>query len=234
MSFTSAMTSPSQVSSRRCSMGYSSSLRHPPTQPWGNHRALPCIFAHRRVSGSSSAMPKDRDDWVTSRNNVGGAVLSMAAFLGSVMLTMESPVYAVSGGGGMGTSLSFSDFSGQDLSRKNFNKADLRGANLTGTSLEGAQMFGAICSEAKFVGANLRYADLESADLEGADLSNAVLEGAMLTNTQFRAIKSIEGADFTDALIRKDVAKALCGLESAKGTNPETGVDTRESLNCGP
>ncbi len=180
-------------------------------------------------------MPKDREDWVTSgRVAQSGAVVSMAAFLGSVMLTMESPVYAVSGGGGMGTSLSFTDFSGQDLSRKNFNKADLRGSNLTGASLEGAQMFGAICSEAKFVGANLRSADLESADLEGADLSNAVLEGAMLSNTQFRGIKSIEGADFTDALIRKDVAKALCGLESAKGTNPETGVDTRESLNCGP
>ena len=51
-----------------------------------------------------------------------------------------------------------------------------------------------------------------------------------LTNTQFKAVKSIEGADFTDSLLRKDVAMGLCKI--AKGTNPTTGVDTRESLGC--
>lgn len=42
-------------------------------------------------------------------------------------------------------------------------------------------------------------------------------------------MKSIEGVDFTDALIRRDVAKALCKI--AAGTNPN-GTDTRESLVC--
>lgn len=51
-----------------------------------------------------------------------------------------------------------------------------------------------------------------------------------LTNAQFSRIKSIEGADFTDALLRKDVQMNLCKI--AKGTNPTTGVDTRESLGC--
>lgn len=102
--------------------------------------------------------------------------------------------------------------------------------NFTGANLEGVTLFGSIAVDAKFVGANLRGADLESVDLEGADLSGAVLEGALLSNAQWRLVKSIEGVDFTDALIRKDVATGLCKI--AKGTNPTTGVDTRESLNC--
>lgn len=140
------------------------------------------------------------------------------------------PALAVSGGGGMSTSMAFKDLSNQDLRKSKFTKADLRGADFSGANLEGVPMFGAICVDTKFVGSNLRGADLESADLEGADLSNAVLEGAMLTNTQFKLIKSIEGADFTDALIRKDIMMGLCKI--ASGTNPITGVDTRESLNC--
>ena len=51
----------------------------------------------------------------------------------------------------------------------------------------------------------------------------------MLYNAQFQRVKSIAGADFTDALIRPDVAKNLCKI--AEGTNPN-GTDTRESLGC--
>jgi hypothetical protein len=57
-----------------------------------------------------------------------------------------------------------------------------------------------------------------------------LLGRVQLSNAQLQRIKSISGADFTDALIRKDVQQGLCKF--AEGTNPITGVDTRESLYC--
>ena len=51
----------------------------------------------------------------------------------------------------------------------------------------------------------------------------------MVTNARFRD-NDLDGSDWTDVLLRKDQLKILCA--KATGTNPSTGVDTRESLNC--
>ena len=40
----------------------------------------------------------------------------------------------------------------------------------------------------------------------------------------------IVGADFTDVIIRRDINADLCKL--ASGTNPRTGIDTKDSLMC--
>ena len=126
-------------------------------------------------SSSSSYSPAAESSHILTRL-AGGMVLA-----GSVLVLNAYTAHAISGGGGMGTSLSFKDFSGQDLKRKNFNKADMRGINLTGADLEGSSLFGAILAEAQLEKANLRYADLELADMEGANLKDAVLEGAMVS-----------------------------------------------------
>lgn len=63
-----------------------------------------------------------------------GALLGTLA-AASLALT-PLPAHAVSGGGGMGSSLSFKDLTGQDFRKANFTKADLRGANFSGANLE--------------------------------------------------------------------------------------------------
>ena len=42
----------------------------------------------------------------------------------------------------------------------------------------------------------------------------------------------MEGGDFTDAQIPIKTLKLVCEREDVKGTNPVTGVDTRDSLMC--
>ncbi|PRW56837.1 Pentapeptide repeat family [Chlorella sorokiniana] len=160
------------------------------------------------------------------REAAGAALLSAAA--AATLLLPAAPVLAVSGGGGAATSYAFQDLSGQDLRKNRYTKADLRGTKMRGANLEGVTLFGALATGADFTGANLRNADLELVEFEGADLSDAVLEGAMLTNAQFSRIKSIQGADFTDALIRKDVQQMLCKI--ADGVNSSTGVSTQDQL----
>ena len=51
-----------------------------------------------------------------------------------------------------------------------------------------------------------------------------------MSSARFSGDTVIDGADFTDVIVRSDINKTLCSL--SKGTNVKTGISTSESLNC--
>lgn len=74
---------------------------------------------------------------------------------------------------------------------------------------------------------------LLSSSVNRANLKNAVLREMYVSGaTLLEGVKDIEGSDWSDTQLRKDQQKYLCNHPTAKGTNPVTGVDTRESLMC--
>lgn len=126
-------------------------------------------------------------------------------------------------------SLVNSDFSGRDLTDSSFTKANLRNSNLSHTNLQRVSFFAANLDSANLEGADLTNATLDAARFIHTNLTNAVLEGAFAANAKFDGA-IIDGADFTDVLLRQDEQDKLCKV--AKGTNPTTGRETRKTLLC--
>jgi len=132
-----------------------------------------------------------------------------------------------------GVNLDRADFGGQNLKGVAFQQSIVRDANFKGANLVGSSFFDATVDGSDFEGADMSLANVEMAQFNRANLKNAVLHEMYVSgSTLFEGVADIEGSDWSDTFLRKDQQKYLCSLPSAKGTNPTTGIDTRDSLMC--
>mmetsp|Transcript_21779 Transcript_21779/g.33236 ORF Transcript_21779/g.33236 Transcript_21779/m.33236 type:complete len:277 (+) Transcript_21779:65-895(+) len=132
-----------------------------------------------------------------------------------------------------GVNLDNSDFAGQNLKGVAFQQSIVRYANFKSANLVGSSFFDATLDGSNFENADLTLANVEMAQFKNANLKNVVAREMYVSGaTLFDGVADISNSDWTDTMLRKDQKKYLCEHPTAKGTNPTTGVDTRESLMC--
>jgi uncharacterized protein YjbI with pentapeptide repeats len=150
------------------------------------------------------------------------------------MLLNPTAATAVSGGG-----LDYAgiDISGQDFSNsktykgKDFTQVLAKATNFANSNLQGCRFYKAYLVNANFKGADIRGAALEDTSMDGADLTDTIASGAYFSASLFDIGKATN-ADFTDCSIPPKTLTRFCEREDVTGTNPTTGVDTRDSLMC--
>jgi uncharacterized protein YjbI with pentapeptide repeats len=120
-------------------------------------------------------------------------------------------------------------FVGQSLVQTEFGDAKLPNSDFRGADLRGAVFNGANLTNTNWHGVNFSDGIAYVTNLSGADLTDAILTSAMMIGTSLRGAK-ITGADFSLAVLDRLQVAELC--KSASGTNPVTGVKTRDSLEC--
>jgi uncharacterized protein YjbI with pentapeptide repeats len=121
------------------------------------------------------------------------------------------------------------DLSGKDLKNGVFAAADVRNSTFAGSDLSKTILTKAAFLNTNLSGVNLTDSLMDRVAFENCDLSNAVLQDIVATSTSF-ANTNITGADFSGAILDRYQTYLLC--QRAEGTNPTTGIDTRDSLLC--
>ena len=121
------------------------------------------------------------------------------------------------------------DFAGKVLQSVDFAKVDLEEADFSKSDIRGAVFNASNLAKANLKGADFSYGFAYLTNFDGADLTNSIFQETILSFSTFKDAK-IDGADFSLAVLEKWQVKQLCA--DAKGVNPKTGVETRDSLGC--
>ena len=92
-------------------------------------------------------------------------------------------------------------------------------------------LFGADLTEANFTGADLTNANIGQCNLTGTVFTDANLSGAIVSGANMDDVGAIDGSDWTDVIVRKDVNDKL-RAKQPKGVNAATGNPTAMTLFC--
>lgn len=128
-----------------------------------------------------------------------------------------------------GADLPYSDFSGRVMQATEFALAHFEFSSFRDAELQGSIFSSTRLTNADLRGVDLSYGMIDKADLTGADLRDGIFVETLFLRAILKDVK-IAGADFTDALFDGKQQRELCAI--ASGTNPKTGVLTRDSLGC--
>lgn len=163
----------------------------------------------------------------------GGNTWTSFAAAAAILIAMPFAANAVSGGG--------LDYAGLDISNQDFSKGNYKGKDFTqvlarNTNFAGSNLAGCRFPKAYLIDANYENADIRGVSFEGTNMEGTNLKGANAAGAYFGATivdaKSVENVDFTDAQFPPKTLALMCDRPDMKGTNPSTGVDTRESAMC--
>ena len=121
------------------------------------------------------------------------------------------------------------DFSHQDLVGAIYTEGDLRGSDFSGSDLRAAIFSRAVMPGVNLEGSDMQNAFLDYVVLRGSNMRNVIAKEANFVRSDLGDC-DVTNADFTEAVVDRYQAIQLC--ENAAGTNPFTGVDTRDSLGC--
>lgn len=165
-------------------------------------------------------------------NSVSVGPVAALALLAATALS-AAPAVAVSGGGldYAGLDISGQDFSNGNYKGKDFTQVLAKATSFAKSNLQGCRFYKAYLVNVDFMGSDLRGASLEGTSMDGVSLKDAQLQGVYFGQSLID-VQSMENADFSDASIPTKTLPLVCDRDDVKGTNPVTGVDTRDSLMC--